>query len=143
MYMTLFQQELKKVVSLSIVLVVAYTIASFVARLYNEINTDQYLTQLTGLKYCLISIDWMFMVKSFFNRMIIVTVFFTIIVCMLLSVLADNNDQQLAFAYQTTMIKDQLANNNNSSPTNGSGTSTSQFLWSRKRSIHKCQTNSR
>jgi hypothetical protein len=55
--MTLFQQELKKVVSLSIVLVVAYTIASFVARLYNEINTDQYLTQLTGLKYCLISID--------------------------------------------------------------------------------------
>jgi hypothetical protein len=41
------------------------------------------------------------------------------------------------------MIKDQLANNNNSSPTNGSGTSTSQFLWSRKRSIHKCQTNSR
>jgi hypothetical protein len=54
--------------------------------------------------------------------------FFIIIVYPLFSVLADDNDQQLAFADQTTMIKDQLNSNHNSSSTNGTSNSTIKLL---------------
>jgi hypothetical protein len=66
----------------------------------------------------------MSMLKSYFNRTIIVTIFFTIIICPLLSALADDNHQQLAFGDQTTMIKDQFNNNSNSKPANGSSGNT-------------------
>jgi peptidoglycan/xylan/chitin deacetylase (PgdA/CDA1 family) len=50
--------------------------------------------------------------KTYFDFAITITIFFTIILSSLLSVLA-NHDQQLASAYQTTMIEDQLNNTNN------------------------------
>jgi peptidoglycan/xylan/chitin deacetylase (PgdA/CDA1 family) len=65
----------------------------------------------------------MSMLKSYSNATIIVTALFIIIVCPLFSILADDNDQQLAFADQTTIIKDQLNSNHNSIPTNGSNNS--------------------
>jgi peptidoglycan/xylan/chitin deacetylase (PgdA/CDA1 family) len=61
------------------------------------------------------------MMKGYFNRaIIVVTTFLLIIVYPLFSVLAGDNSQQLAFADQTTIIKDQVSNNATSSSINNS-----------------------